>query len=327
VSLAVVSTMRTLALAPLRSWLRYHRALGFERFYLFFDPGDPGIPEASATEGVEVVIVDDAYRARLAEHPWARRHARLLFETGAVITSPDAFTALQLSNMAVGLDLARRDGARWLLHIDLDELFHPGDMTATAHFQLLDALAVGQARYINHEAIPALEEHDDYFADLTLFKRNPAEVPAEIFDPLRPFWERRQGYFLAYANGKCAVRTLDGVTPATAHGFRLPVVPLGRVSLSTPCILHYPYASFDRYWAKHARLGDFRGDAMLGERWDPPEFLLAARDFVRGDQREEARRRYLQTVLLDDPQRITELLELGVLIRVERPAKLLAGRS
>jgi hypothetical protein len=317
VSLAIVSTVRTPALAPLRSWLRHHRALGFDRLYLFFDPGDVGIPEASATEGAEVVIVDDAYRARLAEHPWARAYAPALFETGARVTSPDALTALQLCNMAVGLDLARRDGARWLLHIDVDELFCAGDMTAVEHYRLLDALAVGQARYINHEAIPAREEHDDYFAEITLFKRNPAEVPAGVFEPLRAFWEQRQGYFLAYGNGKCAVRVIDGVTPATAHGFRLPTVALGRAALSTPFILHYPYASFERYWEKHVRLGNFRGDVMLGERWSPPEFLLAARDLVLGGQREEARQSYARTVLLDDPRRIDELLDLGVLMRVE----------
>jgi hypothetical protein len=323
--IAIVSTVRSPGSAPLRSWLRYHRAIGFDRMYLFFDPGDPGAAEAAREDGVEVVIADDAHRARLAQHPYARRYAPVLFETGASVTSPDALTALQLCNMAAGLDLARRDGASWLLHIDVDELFFAGERSATEHFALLDALGMAQARYINHEAVGERDEHDDYFAEMTLFKRNPAEVPREALASQRAFWEERGGYFLAYANGKCAVRVLDGVVPETAHGFRLPTVAMGRCNLSTPSVLHYPYTSFERFWDKHARLGDFGGDVLLGQRWEPTSFLLQARDRVMGGRRDEARRLYQRAALLFDAERAGELVASGALFRLDAPARAVAA--
>lgn len=323
-SAAIVATIRSPGAAPLRSWLRHHRALGFERLYLFFDAGDPGIAEARATPGVEVTVVDEAHFEALAQHPYAARHVPLLRATGLGRSSPDALTALQLCNMAMGLERARRDGMRWLLHIDVDELFHPGEGSASEHFALLDRLGLGQARYINHEAMPTAEEHADYFREMTLFKRNPAELPDATKARVAPFWAAREGYFLAYANGKCAVRTLPGVTPATAHGFQLPVVALGRANLSSPCVLHYPYVSFEQYWAKHARLGDYAGDALLGEDWTPPPFALASRDYVRDGRREDARRRYARTVLLCDPRERDELLAEGVLFREQGPAHRLA---
>ena len=321
--IAIVSTIRSPGGPALRSFVRYHRRIGFDRFYLFFDPDDEGAAEVERLPGVEVVVVDEAYRRQLRRHPYARRYAPLLFETGARVTSPDALTSLQLCNAATGLDLARRDGVRWLLHVDVDELFWPGEIGAAEHFARLDAISAGSARYINHEALPEKPEHDDYFAEMTLFKRNPSDVSEKAAAVTADFWKARGGYFLAYANGKAAVRVVEGATPATAHGFQLPRLPLGRCQLSTPCILHYPYTSFARYWAKHQRLGDFAGDVLLGQRWNPPRFLLDARDRVRDGRVEEARRCYLETVMLKDRRRIGRMERLGMLMRIEGPQRLL----
>lgn len=291
------------------------------------DPTDPGISEAATWAGVEVVVVNDAYRAQLKQHPYAQEHADQIFANGSAITSPDALTALQLCNMATGLDLARRDGIRWLLHIDIDELFYSGDQSAVDHFQLLDSLSIGQARYINHEAIPNRDEHEDCFREITHFKRNGAEIPPDVFESMRIFWHERGAYFLAYDNGKCAVRTLPGVTPATVHGFRLPIVALGRASLSMPCILHYPFTSFERYLAKFVRLGDFSGGNLLGQTWNAPRFLEESRDLVRDGEREAVRQKYRQVVMLRDQERIAELLGKDVLMNIEDPARKLAERG
>ncbi len=324
-TIGIVSTVRTQSLASFRSWYTHHRRLGFERFYLFMDPTDAGISEAHTFAGVEVVIVDDDYRAQLKHHPYSQQHAAQIFANGSAITSPDALTALQLCNMSTGLDRARRDGIRWLLHIDIDELFYSGDQSAVDHFLLLDNLSIGQARYINHEAVPNRDEHDDCFREINHFKRNGAEIPPDVFESLRPFWQERGAYFLAYDNGKCAVRTLPGVTPATVHGFRLPVVALGRASLSMPCILHYPFTSFERYLAKFARLGDFSGDNLLGQTWNTPRVLEKSRDLVRDGERETVRGMYRQVVMLRDRERIAELLRMDVLMNIEDPARKLAG--
>lgn len=316
----IVATVRTQGMAPMRSWVRYHRELGFERLYLFMDPDDPGLAETARLPGVVVTVVDDAYRTNLRHHPYCQQYASQIYATGAARTSPDALTALQLSNMAIGLDRARHDGIRWLLHIDCDELFYPGSGDAREHFRSLDSLAIGQARYINHEAIPNRDEHDDYFAEITLFKRNGAEIPPDVFESLRPFWQRRGHYFLAYDNGKCAVRTLSGVTPATVHGFRLPVVALGRASLSSPSILHYPFTSFVRYWGKFQRIGEFTSGQLLGQAWSTPQFLGESRDLVNAGDREKVLRAYRRKVLMRDEKRVAELLEKEVLMRISGPA-------
>lgn len=323
----IVATVRTQGMAAMRSWVRYHRELGFERLYLFMDPDDPGLAEISRLPGVVVTVVDDAYRATLRHHPYAQQHASQIFATGAEKASPDALTALQLANMGVGLDFARADGLRWLLHIDCDELFYPGAGDAREHFRLLDALSIGQARYINHEAIPNRDEHDDYFAEITLFKRNGAEIPPDVFESLRPFWQRRGHYFLAYDNGKCAVRTLAGVTPATVHGFRLPVVALGRASLSSPSILHYPFTSFERYWGKFQRFGNFTSGELLGQAWSTPQFLGESRDLVNAGDREKVLRAYRRKVLMRDEKRVVELLERQVLMRISDPASSLREKK
>lgn len=325
-SAAIVATV----LAPGRSitsFVRYHLEIGFERFYLFFDdPADPDAALVKHLPGVSVLRSDAALEARRRRLLGRARLAPFLDGPGRARGAPEALMARQIGNAAIAIPLARRDGIAWLLHIDCDELFYPGPPApgaATAHFERLAACGVGRAHYTNHEAVCAAPEHGDPFREITLFKRNPSVLPEEALLATADYWSRRGGYFLAYENGKSAVRAIEGAEPAGPHGFRLPPGELGSCHLALPAVLHYPYSGFERYWRKHARLGDFRGDSALGRPWEPPPFLLASRDLVREGRVEDARRLYRRAVVLRDRRRIAALTGLGVLARIEGPALLL----
>ena len=40
----------------------------------------------------------------------------------------------------------------------------------------------GSQRYANHEGVPETEEVGDYFREVTLFRRHPAQVPSVRYD-------------------------------------------------------------------------------------------------------------------------------------------------
>lgn len=326
---AIVSTMRSPG-PQLASWVRWHAALGFERFYLFFDAdpteGDGAL--VASLPGVRVIRVDRRARARMARDPYCAPLLPLSGEPDAPVGSPEQLTARQLCNVKVALGTARREGIGWLLHIDADELFLPPRRDAAAHFAGLDALGIGYVIYDNHEALCEAAGVGDPFREVTLFKKNPRALDPAALARAEPYFAERGGYFLAYANGKAAVRTAEGALPAGVHGFHVPLhLGLGRARFVSPAILHYPYSSFEGYWRKFRRLGWYEGEVLLGAPWFPPLFELASRDLACAGKEAEARAAFRRATVLRDRRRVEAWLESGVLARIDEPARFLAEIS
>ncbi|MEZ4293534.1 MAG: glycosyltransferase family 2 protein [Polyangiaceae bacterium] len=322
---AIVSTLRSPG-SQLTSWVRWHTALGFERFYLFFD-ADPTERDGALVRslpGVRVIVVDRRARARMAKDPYCAPLLPLCGAPEAPVGSPEQLTARQLCHVKLALSIARREGMRWLLHIDGDELFHPPARDAAAHFAALDALGLGYVIYDNHEALCETPGVTDPFREVTLFKKNPRCIAPDALAAAEPYFASRGGYFLAYANGKAAVRTVPGAEPAGVHGFHIPFERgLGRARLSSPAILHYPYSGFDGYWRKFQRLGTYSSELLLGRPWYPPLFELASRDLACAGDERGARTLFRRATVLTDRRRIEKWLTTGVLARIREPARLL----
>jgi hypothetical protein len=313
----------------LTPWLKWHAAIGIERFYLFFDadPEEAAGALAASFPGVRAVIVDRAARARMAKDPYCAPLLPLSGEPDAPVGSPEQLTARQLCNAKVALDMARRDGVAWVLHIDADELFYPKGGDAAAHFAALSGLGIGYVIYDNHEAVCEKAAYEDPFSEITLFKLNARVIDPDVLAAREPYFAERGGYFLAYANGKAACRAVPGAEPAGVHGFHLPFsYGFGRCRLSDPAILHYPYTNFDDYWRKFQRLGDYPGDVLLGRKWWPPLFELQSRDLCCAGKKDEARKVYRRATMLRDARKIEAWTREGVLARIREPARLLGGK-
>lgn len=82
--------------------------------------------------------------------------------------------ARQLLNVTIAIDLARRDGIRWLLSIDVDELFFcDGHASVRTHFEALDSRGILHSSYLNQELVPQPQPAADPFAGPALFKLSP----------------------------------------------------------------------------------------------------------------------------------------------------------
>jgi hypothetical protein len=313
----IVATIRTPGRAMLADWLAYHRAVGVVHFLLYFDdPNDTDREVAEGGKDVTVVVRDETLVAAHRALPqWASVGAASLATDGT-----NRLIARQILNVAHALERAPALGLDWLLHIDHDELFLvPGD-DARAHFAALSARGVEHAVYLNHEAVPETVEVDDVFREVTLFKRNPDVLAADGDRRAADAAGRR---FVAYARGKAAIRVGSGALARTAHAFARPDgAPLATVALAEPCVLHYPSCGFARWRAKYEQLGDF-GDTWLSGQPIRLPFHLASRDLRRAPEA-TARAYFRRTAMLGGAAAREKLLARGVLVRVRRPARLLA---
>ena len=258
------------------SWCTYHLGIGFAHLFIFFD--DPaelavvGLEERFGAERVTCVAHDDALRAAWATLPNA---------DAMLAHAETEVQSRQQLNAWLAVDLAASKGLDWLLHIDADELFHPGaDVDAPAHFAELSRAGVATFCYMNHEGVPEASDIVDPFVEVTLFKRSLDVV--ERTDAAREavgLWDERLAgsYFFYYDNGKAAVRLTGKPRPLSVHewlpgsaegmgawysNLRTPWAGRGRLKevvqymSSSACILHYPCYNADSLWTRWKRGND-----------------------------------------------------------------------
>lgn len=215
---AIVTTLKN-AGPMLDSFITYHLSIGFEHIFLFFDdPDDPSIPVVQIYSNVTVVRHNDELR-----ESWKQTKS---YQTGEHIRRylDEEVTARQVLNVEIAIDLAKKKGIDWLLHIDIDELFHSPSQSVGEHFQSLTDRGIHRVLYVNHEAIPETSEVYDPFKEATLFKKNPLTIDTRLTSgELKALVSRipqlPERFFLCYRIGKSAARVADGLIPGV-HEFR-----------------------------------------------------------------------------------------------------------
>ncbi len=317
---AIVTTLRDSA-AVIESFIAYHRAIGFDHIFLYFDdPADPALAWARAQPQVTAIARDDDLR-----RAWTQLSR---YGENAPHVEREVM-ARQVLNVEHAMGLARGMGLKWLLHIDADELFHLPGGDAAAHFAWLETTQIETVSYANYEALPETEETGDFFRAVTLFKkpkllRAPPSPDAKAL--IAQTGQLAPNFFHFYDNGKSAVRlSAAGMLPKGVHSFARP----GKyVSAQSPeqFILHYACCGFEAFWQKYRTLGRF-SDQWWG-KYDIVAsigpFHMEARDAVMTGDRDHARRFYHERVMIDDAALIAALTRHNLLARIDEPAKRLA---
>lgn len=307
-SVGIVATVRE-PVWIVESFLRYHLQRGFAHIFLFFDdPLDPAIEVARRYKNVSAIPCDDALRDR--HRRCQRFHSIQAFY--------HEIMARQILNAEIALSLAARMGLDWLLHIDGDELFYTsGDISE--HFEFIPS-SVGLVSYRNFEGIPETWESHDYFREVTLFKKHEHLVPPGSAATYCRALDRTI-YWLGYGNGKSATRVLPGVLPSGVHLFTLPSShPEIMTSSGGPVILHYINCGFNYYCHKYQRLG---ADSWLGVPI-PFAFYIQSRRLTGNPS--GLADLYRREVLVDDPDKIEDLIAQGILMRITTPSDVLGAK-
>ncbi|MBP2187336.1 hypothetical protein [Nocardia goodfellowii] len=214
-----------------------------------------------------MIFMDDPSKRPLFEEAVADRPVMLVAGAGdRRDNAPSVVMRRIMANTQTAVSYAVQKGYDWVAAVDTDELLYDeseGAWRAQEH--------VGQVTFANQEAVPVDHEPENCFAECTLFRVNGRTD------------------FMAYGNGKSAVRASPGVR-AGIHEFHDYV---GEHHYAVgPVILHYPNPSFDSWVAKFSNHGVFSN-----YWWDDPslpielQFMLRSRDLVHaairsGDWRE-----------------------------------------
>eukprot|EP00878_Enallax_costatus_P008075 GHUV01008445.1.p1 GENE.GHUV01008445.1~~GHUV01008445.1.p1 ORF type:complete len:900 (+),score=338.15 GHUV01008445.1:421-3120(+) len=251
-------------------WLTYHALQGVSKIYVMYEGGDKNTLTALHDLSPNV-------RVLLSSPPLASTDDMAAFEAW-LKTVPDShirdwssqpgnYQLMTKQGYAVtrALELARADNVTWLIHMDPDELLHPGAApragSAGTAFSLLPEMCgapshVPSIRFVNVEGVPEAADIENRYEEVTLFRAHRHLVPPAA-QPFRYIFKQghAESWLHLYTNGKSAVRpdapgVVQGgphvflgpadprwVTPDNPHGIWKPVVS------NSTLVLHYAYAS------------------------------------------------------------------------------------
>lgn len=315
---AAIAVTLTNAEATLDSFIRYHLGTGFDHIFLFLDKQDDAGALTEWPGRLTVIRRDSALEER-----WGK--CRLYPQLGDQIDRPEV---RQLLNVELSVHLALEQKLDWLLQIDGDELFYSPYQSVQAHFHQLAAQQVYHTTYLNYEAITEVSEVEDYFKEVTLFKKNPAILNKEQLELLlQHFRTDTNNGFLAYSNGKSAARVEENLLPWGNHHFQLlndrvqyqkKYKLVNEVCAEPPVILHYTECGFGHFLKKYETWGQFP-DRFLGGQSiaELVPFRTSARDIVQTGDKKRAWEFYEDRVVCQDHTIVEQLLKEEVLCRIK----------
>ncbi len=350
VKLAITYTVKNEG-AMLARAIDYHRAIGFEHFFVFLDgTTDDTAERLAGAAGVCVQNSIDPGDQLVRDGPeWVKAIAPWW--------SRDMDVRKRINTLAAAC-MAEKMGFDWLLCIDPDEVFHASlkaspSATLTADFFREVPRHVDQVLLRNLEVVPPAEPTSNPFVDCTKFLarfpatemvwrvlsagvRRVARVPAAqawfdyFFYQLRfmgalprllvhPATGQRipAGYFLGYTNHKSAIRperaqSFDFVTHYWRKWRRAPR------SIRRGNVLHYDLFSLDYFIAKFRQ----RQESMVMKIFYVRYWLARiARDSSRRDV-ETFFRKY---IALSGPQVLERLERRGIVLSITAVASLAAS--
>lgn len=275
-TLAIVATIAD-AEDSIDHFVRYHLAIGFDRFYLFID--DNSIITQEILQRYPQVTMfprDGKLDILWKETPtFADKKKCDLIDAEVMVR--------QEMNFFVAQSFARKDGVDWMLHMDLDELFYPNGCDIQQHFKCLQLKNYKSITYLNYESITTSPDSSSIYLSSDTFKINffknkhwffSQEQKQLLSNSLLP-----EKFFLFYQNGKSAINLYGNkikfydVHSISGDGNRKLGVHIDPIILHFPCARYSDFlkkyhrlGQFSDYWMDHKRVGDFIDGVHLESR-------------------------------------------------------------
>ncbi len=312
---AIVTTLRN-ADPVIDFFIDYHLAVGFWHLILFFDdPEDVSLSRVAQRPEVTAIPNDDALKLEWRETMRYEEVRDTLY--GHTYSVPSK----QILNCEIAIEIALKAGFDWLLHIDVDEIFYCSTMRVDRYFDKLTSSGIENVIFYNNEGIPESFDIQNYFTDVTLFKRNPHFFPPEEYARLEkqiinPSPLFSYGYYIKYLMGKSAARVTQSLYPMSrgkggCHRFihvdKLDAEP--HESSEETFLLHFPLCGYDHFVNMYA----MRGPEFRRKR----DFSRDAHRIIMNGDRAESEAFYRKYIMCDDPAEVGRLLECGLLRRIE----------
>jgi len=201
----------------LRDNLRYHRAIGVDHIFVYFD-GTTDLGKESISD-LDFVTISNSVTANT--------YQSMKFLEKFTSKASEHHTARQCLNTYDALMQCKVKGYDWLLSLDADELLctHGDQISDLAAFFSSVPNVIDVVTFQTREVLTRQLAYTNVFAEETLFKTQPSfggrfqNIYKELYNPFTHNQER-YSYWYGQHLGKAAIRVSSGLIPHNVHRYR-----------------------------------------------------------------------------------------------------------
>ncbi|BBN20123.1 hypothetical protein MPTK1_8g16610 [Marchantia polymorpha subsp. ruderalis] len=323
-----VATTTSVELHVLLLWIYYHRRLGVDTFYIFVE-GELESPEKRSIlrsiPGVKVNSRTMKLREKQLKSPIWKGNWLLDYQYKPCNYQKYVRQAL---NLEAATYVARRAGMKWILHLSVDELIHPGGETHDSLASTLQGFneSVDLVVFPHYESVVESDSVQDPFTDVTLFKRSPSHITKrdyrQVFDQVS---HNNSLYFLSQADGRIAARLQPGLHPSGPNRWSNAFKALRDVAADEAVVLHYTYTKFSDLTAMRSLCDECQAVPKLARRCFLNEFDSAAFIAAKTLSDEGLFQWYKDHVVWQNKTLVHKLVQRSILVRNHIPQIIIQG--
>ena len=281
----------------LRNNLLYHKAIGADRIFVYFDnTTDHGKESIS---DLEFLTINDSVSVK--------KYGHLDYLEKFTSQAGEHHTARQCLNTFDAQQLCKREGIDWLISLDADELIctnfkEPSQLKS--FFKLVDK----KVEVVNFKTLEALQQKESYnhvFMEETLFKKDRKQKKGKDFYKtlFNPFTKRSEKFSWWYSQhlGKAAVRIGRGIIPHNVHRFKKSDGSKPN-TLNAGNVLHYHAYDAEDFIKKFINFSNHPNTFLSGNKVENIKLLF--RDIVNssGMDSEELKVYFKKNLLFSKPE-------------------------
>ncbi len=289
--IAIVLTVKNEA-RLLRNNLLYHKAIGVDEIFVYFDNTTDNGKESIAD--LDFVNIDNSVAAD--------KYAYLSYLKKFTSQAVEHHTARQCLNTFDAQQQSKAAGINWLISIDADELICT-DFQKPSNLKLFFKDISAEVEVVNFETLEALQckkNYENVFAEETLFKSNRTVFFKSFYNP---FTKAKQEFSWWYGQtmGKGAIRINKDLIPHNVHRYK-------RMDGKTPVtlikanVLHYHAYDAEDFIKKFSNFSDHPNTFLSGNKVEDIKLLL--RDVVNssGLDQEELENYFSENLLFGEKE-------------------------
>lgn len=312
----------------LKQNLRYHFALGINKAFVYFDGTTDNGPKSIQT--LNKVEFQNSVKPE--------KYSSLDFLKKFTTQAEEHHTARQCLNTYDAMLKCKNEEIDWLISIDADELFYPGENINLKDFfrsaSSFDIITLKPLEVINRKIA-----YKDVFKEETLFKTQKnfkSKFDQINFKLQNPYTKEalQTSYWLGHTMGKSIININSEVIPHNVHRFKL--IKGKAKTVNKGFVLHYHMFDFEDFIKKFQNFKNHPPVFLSGNKiGDLKSFFIK---LVNDEDRteESLKQYYVKNLLFDDSKlkqlkktRFFNLLKRKekAVLKIETPKKLLSNNS
>ncbi len=290
--IAIVLTVKNEA-RLLRNHLLYHKAIGVDRAFVYFD---------NTTDNGKETIMDLNF-VTISNSVQAEKYAHLDYLHKFTSQAFEHHTARQCLNTYDAQKICENEKIDWLISIDADELITDG-LENSSNLKLFFKTVPQNIEVISFKTLEVLQtrmHYENVFAEETLFKFNRLAFYKYINNPFNST-KLKSTWWYGHEVGKSAVRISCSLIPLNVHHF-IRKDRTKSLRLFAGHLLHYHIYDANDFIKKFKNFEDHPNTFLSGNR--VVELKLLLRDVVNKlDLKESQLKNYYKENLLFEAKSI-----------------------